>query len=120
MLVSCSYCNALHPRGALCNKRPKDSRTKEANYITAFRSSRAWQKKRDAIKTRDKSLCLYCASKGRYIFKGLSVHHIQPIYKKWNLRLEDSNLITLCRTCHELAEDGKISASELEKLVHFA
>ena len=118
MLVSCSYCNGFHNRGFICPSRPKNKRTeKEANHITRFRSSRAWHNKREAIKDRDKFLCMYCKDKGRFVFNRLSVHHIRPISKAWALRLDESNLITLCSTCHKMAEDGNIKAVELVQLV---
>jgi 5-methylcytosine-specific restriction endonuclease McrA len=119
MLVSCSYCNGFHKRGVICPSRPKENKRtqKEANYIFRFRSSRAWQVKRDEIKKRDKFLCIYCKDKGRFVFSRLSVHHIRPIAKAWDLRLENDNLITLCSTCHKMAEDGNIKAVELVQLV---
>lgn len=119
MLVSCSYCNGFHKRGVICPSRPKENRRteKDPTYVFRFRSSRAWQVKRDEIKTRDKFLCIYCKKNGRYVFSRLSVHHIRPIAKAWDLRLENSNLITLCSTCHKMAEDGNIKAVELVELV---
>jgi 5-methylcytosine-specific restriction enzyme A len=117
MLVSCGYCNGFHNRGVICSNKPKTKRTeKEPNHIFRFRSSRAWQKKRDEIKTRDKFLCVYCKEKGRLVFSRLSVHHIRPISKAWALRLDEFNLITLCSTCHKMAEDGNIKAVELVQL----
>ena len=118
MLVSCRYCSAFHNRGESCPNRPRDKRTKDPTYISRFRSSRAWQKKRDEIKDRDKFLCLHCRyTKGVYVFNGLSVHHIRPLSKAWAYRLENSNLITLCRLCHEDAEKGNIRSSILGDLV---
>jgi 5-methylcytosine-specific restriction endonuclease McrA len=117
MIVSCSYCGGLHKRGYICPKRPTNSRRpKEANYITRFRSSKAWQQKRNEIRTRDLQLCRNCQKNGKYVFNGLSVHHIRPIAKAWNSRLENSNLITLCAACHSMAEDGKISVNTLVEM----
>lgn len=104
MLVSCRYCNRLHNRGENCNNKPKDRRKKEETYISRFRSSRLWRNKRDEIKTRDKFLCQLCLKNGLYTFKNLEVHHITPISKEWNKRLENGNLITLCHTCHSMVE----------------
>jgi 5-methylcytosine-specific restriction enzyme A len=118
MLVSCSYCSGRHNRGVSCPSRPRAAnRAKEENYITRFRSSRAWQIKRGEIKKRDKFLCLACFQNGRYIFDKLEIHHIRPIAKAWHLRLEASNLITLCTACHKMAENGIIKAAELKEIV---
>lgn len=117
MLVSCSYCGGRHGRGYACSKRPTTKRGPiEANYVRAFRNSKAWQLKRAEIKARDKLLCKYCLSNGRYTFNKLSVHHIRPIAKAWAARLDNDNLITLCPICHKMAEDGKIEASILAEM----
>jgi 5-methylcytosine-specific restriction enzyme A len=118
MLVSCRYCNSKHNRGAICPNRPKTyRRKKEANYITVFRSSNLWKKKREEIKKKDLYLCQYCLKNGKYTFQKLEVHHIESIAKKWNRRLLESNLITLCSSCHKMAEMGEISESALKGLI---
>lgn len=43
----------------------------------------------------------------------LEVHHIVPIADAWDDRLNDDNLITLCREHHEMAEQGKIDKGVL-------
>ncbi len=117
MLVSCSYCSGFHTRGVSCPKKPKlDSRKKEETFISRFRSSRLWKNKRDEIKARDLFLCRTCFEKGTYVWSKLSVHHISPISKAWDKRLENGNLITLCATCHKMSEDGNIKASYLLEL----
>jgi len=118
MLVSCSYCGGVHVRGARCPRKP--TRTKRPNELTRFRSSSAWTKKSLEIRTRDKFLCQVCCQDRRYVFKGLEVHHIEPLVRNWELRLESANLITLCKNCHELAENGKIEAAWLKELAQKA
>lgn len=118
MFVSCSHCNGLHKRGHICANRPKSKRKKkEENYITRFRSSKAWQKKREEIKQRDKLLCQNCLKDGKYTFQKLEVHHIRPISENWEKRLENGNLITLCSACHKMADSGYIKRSELFKMI---
>jgi 5-methylcytosine-specific restriction enzyme A len=114
MYMSCSYCNGRHKRGQTCANRPvNNSRKKETNYITRFRSLAVWQKKRHEIKTRDLFLCQYCKKNGRLTFHNLEVHHISPISKDWAKRLDNGNLITLCSTCHKMADNEEIRAAEL-------
>lgn len=117
MMVSCSYCGGVHTRGFQCGKRPKDKRKKEETYITRFRSTNVWKRKREEIKARDKFLCQWCKQKGTYVFTKLEVHHIWPISKAWNKRLDNSNLITLCTYCHKMADNEEISRKELLEIV---
>jgi 5-methylcytosine-specific restriction endonuclease McrA len=118
MLVSCSYCGGTHNRGVRCQNKPtNNSRKKDPTYITRFRSSRLWNKKREEIKTRDKYMCVTCLKNGKYIFRKLEVHHITPISKAWEERLNNSNLITLCVPCHKMAENGDIKKGELLEMV---
>lgn len=118
MLVTCSYCNRLHNRGEKCSNRPvNNSREKESTYITRFRATNIWKKKRNEIKERDKFLCQYCLKNGKYTFTKLSVHHIRPISKAWHKRLDNGNLITLCSLCHKMSEDGNIKRAELYEIV---
>lgn len=44
----------------------------------------------------------------QYNFKDISVHHIEPLDERYDLRLDDGNLITLCAYHHSMAEDGLI------------
>ena len=122
MLVSCSYCGLVHERGYKCNKAFRPKRTKEANNIIRFRSSRLWKKKRDEIKKRDKFLCQVCLldkyfTERIYNFHNLEVHHIIPLCKNFELRLEDNNLITICNFHHKLAENGNIPIDELTGMI---
>ena len=52
----------------------------------------------------------------QYETDDLSVHHIEPIATAWDRRLDDDNLITLCRKHHDMAEGGMISSAELLKI----
>ena len=119
VLKSCRYCGRIHDETFRCAARPvpKKGGGKEA----AFRSGAAWQKKREAIRNRDGYFCRVCLEnadddRGRYVTRELEVHHIVPLREAWALRLDDGNLITLCRDCHERAEKGEISRDELRRL----
>jgi 5-methylcytosine-specific restriction enzyme A len=117
LLVSCTYCGSLHNRGEVCKNRPKDNRNREdISGVRRFRSSGLWRKKREAIKKRDKYLCQFCLDSGEYTFQGLEVHHIRKLSEYWRGRLDDHNLITLCRTCHDMADSGNIEAKTLLKM----
>ena len=52
-----------------------------------------------------------------YAYNNLKVHHIIPIEKDNDRRLDSDNLITLCSYHHKQAEMNKISAEELKNLI---
>lgn len=66
-----------------------------------FRSSQQWKHKRAEILQRDHNMCTICCSK-----EGLQVHHIYSLDSHWQLRLDNSNLITLCDSCHHAAHNA--------------
>lgn len=116
ILRSCSRCGHIHDSKYLC--KPKLDSMKSKTKAQAFRSSYAWLKKQQSIRERDFNLCRICLlnkydTKTIYNTSNLSVHHIIPIRKDYEKRLDDDNLITLCRHHHDLAEVGKIPTSLL-------
>jgi predicted HNH restriction endonuclease len=46
----------------------------------------------------------------------LDVHHIQSISTDWDARLMNTNLITLCRTCHWDADHAIINGNKLRQI----
>ena len=121
MLRSCPYCGMIHKSGEACPKKP-ERRKRPPSRAALFRKSWAWQKKRDRIVRRDFHLCRVC-NDGTYGVHGipgldhdLSVHHIEPLEENFDLRLEDDNLVTLCRWHHEMAEAGEIPRNYLHQL----
>lgn len=71
-----------------------------------------WQTKREAVKKRDGYKCQICGRKPKKGEKRvISVHHIKP-YREFATSQEAnavSNLITLCRKCHDAVEHGKLA-----------
>ena len=63
---------------------------------------RDWQKVR-AAKLAEEPLCRVCLSQGR-VTEANEVHHKQPISKRPDLRLTQSNLVSLCQSCHSITE----------------
>lgn len=121
MKKSCQCCGRVVERSHVCSQRIRPQ--KKATYISRFRSTSAWNKKRAYIRGRDNNLCQICLrlrhhTTQQYTFDGLEVHHIQPVHSAWDRRLDDSNLITLCRYHHEMAECGEIEAFELEAIAY--
>lgn len=64
-----------------------------------FLKSKQWQRKRAAILRRDKYQCRECRRYGR-TREATTVHHIKHRDEFPELALVDSNLISLCDSCH--------------------
>ena len=118
-LKSCKYCGRIHKKDFICPMKPKSNKYKTSE-ADKFRWTKAWQRKREEVKRRDKFLCQICIRKlyntiKKYNYNDLEVHHIVPIKEDYELRLEDSNLITLCEYHHELADipPGVLIVSEM-------
>lgn len=74
---------------------------KENPEETAFLNSNIWKKKTKRIKERDNYHCQRCLLKyGIIETRCLEVHHIKSRKNFPHLRLEDDNLITVCKTCN--------------------
>lgn len=113
MLRSCPVCGRIHDARVKC----RSSLPSERTDAQRFRSSAAWQRKREEIVTRDLGLCQASLREvpPRYVTDGLQVHHIVKIESDFGARLDDDNLITLCGYYHELAESGAIPADVLRR-----
>jgi 5-methylcytosine-specific restriction endonuclease McrA len=85
--------------------------------VWSFRHSEKWKNKAVEIKERDHWMCKNCLKNKIFTYKDLEVHHIIPLEEDINQGLDDENLITLCRSCHEAAEKGEISRQDLRKMI---
>ena len=119
-LISCSRCGIV-PRGHKC---PYKTYKKKAYDTEAdkFRKTKRWTNKSIEVRQRDRYLCRVCEANlyntvQRFTFNEIDVHHIVPINEDYNKRLDNDNLITLCRYHHKMADDGKIPREELQKLI---
>ncbi len=116
MWRACSRCGKIHEHGKRCFANSKNYYQNDPE-IRKFRNSGAWKKKAEEIKERDKYLCQVCLKKNIINTRDLSVHHIIPCAESQILRLENSNLITVCENHHKLCEVGKISRTEQQSIV---
>lgn len=123
MLKSCQYCNSIHPTTSTCSNKPKKKyKSYDGTEIRAFRNGKDWQIKRKEIKDRDVHMCQCCVRKmfewcfKRYNYIDVSVHHIEKLIDRWDLRLDNSNLISLCSLCHRMADNGDISIEILKQI----
>lgn len=78
-----------------------------------FYSSYGWKNKRPNILKRDGYQCKQCSRYGK-VTEANTIHHIQPLEVRPDLKLNSHNLISLCQPCHE-AMHNKYN-SKLSKL----
>lgn len=72
----------------------------------AFYKTAAWLKCRKVILIRDHYLCQECLRNDR-LTPANTVHHIIPLEEAPELALEESNLESICPTCHNRAHPEK-------------
>ena len=113
MKRTCSYCGRIVDSHHICPSKPKKDSTK----ANKFRATKAWHNKSESIRERDHYLCQVCLRNKQLTYESISVHHIEPLCKRYDLRLEDSNLISLCPKHHDEAERGKIKRQYLKDLI---
>ena len=72
---------------------------------------------------RDNYLCQVCirelyGTKQKYNFEGLQIHHAMPINLSEDLKLDKSNLITLCSIHHLMCGKAQIPYKEVKKIIN--
>ena len=102
----CASCDAS--RVGWVSPRQKQYDKKREPEEVKFRRSRQWRMTRDYIMQRDGYLCQECRKHGRYTIAS-EVHHIVPLWQDRDKRLDDDNLISLCRRCHVRMEPARPS-----------
>lgn len=76
-----------------------------------------WKLKRDEILKRDNYECQWCKKKGAVKVRSaevLEVDHIKELSTHPELALDNNNLRTLCKTCHN-ERHGRYQISENQK-----
>lgn len=121
MLRACKFCGRVHDSKIVCNKVVK--RVKNKTKKDNFRSTAQWSRKSIEIRMRDRYLCQACLHNiegtRRVIEHDLiEVHHIEPLEEEYELRLVNSNLISLCATHHKMADKGLIGKETLKEWAH--
>ena len=114
MWKACSKCGKIHPYNKRCYVGYSSKRKNtDANK---FRATMLWTNKSIEIREDSKYLCSICLDKGIYNYKRIEVHHIEPLWENFERRLDNYNLIALCKAHHKEAEENKIKREHLFKL----
>ena len=99
----CSRCGRILPVGERCSCQPAYRRDyqkfRRDKKIQEFRNSSEWREMRKRILIRDDNTDQYVLHTTGALRPGFSVHHIIPLSERWDLRLDEHNLITLCFSC---------------------
>ena len=72
----------------------------------AFYNSPKWRRKKKAILRRDHYQCQLCKRYGR-ISEAHIVHHKLDLEEYPELALDDDNLVSVCKKCHNKLHDEK-------------
>jgi 5-methylcytosine-specific restriction protein A len=72
----------------------------------AFYKTPGWKRTKEQVLIRDNYMCQHCF-KNKIIKPAETVHHIKFLKTHWHLRLTMSNLISLCKACHNTIHKGK-------------
>ena len=119
-LVTCAHCGVVK-RGHICPYRKKRIKNGD-NQADRFRKTKVWTDKSIEIRQRDRYLCQVCLRNlyntlNFLSYKTVDVHHITPLSEDYKKRLDNDNLICLCRYHHKMADDGKIPKKVLLDIV---
>jgi 5-methylcytosine-specific restriction endonuclease McrA len=107
-------CGRIVPINGTCSCKKKANNEAKRRYyeqnkdlIKPLKTAR-WRKLRSLIIKRDNGCCQRCLIKyGIINTENLEVHHIKPRSEYPELMFEESNLITLCKTCNlQLGTNG--------------
>ncbi|WP_045522758.1 HNH endonuclease [Neobacillus niacini] len=112
----CSNCNKriLQKEVCKCKKAWNKTVSNEKNQQYAdekkFFNSIRWKKLRWGILDRDEGVCMRCLIKFNLIKTStLEAHHIKSRKNYPELRWDESNLVTLCKSCNtELGTNDKL------------
>ena len=123
MKTRCRNCRTLIDYGktycSKCEEKVKKQRkqytTEKVREADKYTKTATWQSLRKEIIMRDKGCCVLCLLRGRIEYRQLQVHHIVKRVDNLSLAYERSNLVTLCRTCHEEVE--KLSPEKQRELL---
>lgn len=98
------YCDEHKDYGEQKLKEAK--RIRYSNYdkdrdpkLVSFYHGVKWKRLRESVLTRDNYLCQDCLSANKLV-GAEEVHHIIEVKEDWDKRYDESNLISLCKSCH--------------------
>ncbi|MBC2196298.1 HNH endonuclease [Listeria booriae] len=102
----CAYpaCHNKIASGLYCDEhKRKPKRKKYPSKNKSFYRTQAWEDLRTDVYIRDGGRCRAC---GKFVYgRDAQVHHIKPIWKNPELKLDVENVILVCAACHPKLEE---------------
>lgn len=97
----CIECdNKFKKESSKRNNMNRYIRDKSNQSYRLFYSSTQWISKREEILRRDNNECQVCKAMYKFV-QATDVHHILNLKDNYELRLDNNNLISLCKECHK-------------------
>ena len=123
----CSNCGREIEKGSKCVCGIDKERYKRYNkYVrwnkdnvlySKFYSSVEWKRLSNYIRSKYNNMCLMCLLENKEINVADVTHHIIPIRKDFNKRLQEDNLITLCYGCHNKIDHENITEEYIKHMM---
>lgn len=110
--LGAKYCDSCYKNKIKVNKEFQHKKLKEADE--KLKTSQ-WKATREQVIQRDNYCCRLCLINNYVETRGLQVHHIHKRVDRPDLTFNESNLVTVCRVCHEKVE--KMSPKEQLELL---
>ena len=99
----CDKCNSTK------TKENKETQKRNLKLADDKLKTTMWQSLRSEVMARDNFCCRLCLINSYVETRTLQVHHIHKRINRPDLTFNESNLVTLCRVCHEKVEKMKPS-----------
>ena len=81
----------------------RDDKAKRKDFNrNKFYSTVEWIKTRNSVRKRDRYICKYCYEFHKELMVVECVHHIIDYKEDDSLKLDKSNLISVCNECHRM------------------
>ncbi|MCC7314110.1 MAG: HNH endonuclease [Planctomycetes bacterium] len=106
------YCEKHIPKR---DAEPEPRMTEAYAQARQFRSSKQWQQAR-ARHLSMHPLCRDPLGQHGIPVIATEVHHIEPVAKRYDLRLTEGNLASLCETCHLMIEAKSRNGQDVRSL----
>lgn len=103
----CDKCKPLVDKAMSERKAKADKKynsTKRNQLYVKFYQSKEWKTLRAVKLSQENYMCEECKKQDK-VSLAVDVHHIEPVSKAWDKRLDINNLKCLCVECHNKAHN---------------
>lgn len=101
------------------NRRKRDEEYKKYH---SFYTSKQWSNLSEVIKRHYFGHCIICWLRGQDYIECSTTHHIEELRKRYDLRLDEDNLVPLCSSCHQRVHSeynkGQKEEAKMKKILY--